>query len=198
MTEVEAKFLVQAFEPLRDRILSVGGQATAPRHLERNWRFDLPDRSLAERRAILRIRQDGAAWMTYKEPNATFEQRRELELGIGDGEVAMALLAALGYEMVATYEKYREVYAVGEFHVMLDELPFGLFVEIEGPDRDAVRAQCLQLGLNWDFRSQRTYLELFDDLKQRLGLTSSDATFEQFKQLPVVDSSQLGLRYSAE
>ena len=40
--------------------------------------------------------------------------------------------------------------SVGNVEVVVDELPTGDFLEIEGPDSDSIRAAAMQLGLNWE------------------------------------------------
>ncbi len=48
------------------------------------------------------------------------------------------------------YEKYRAIYEINDCHIMLDELPYGDFVEIEGSDTASIRKITSLLGLNFE------------------------------------------------
>jgi hypothetical protein len=76
---------------------------------------------------------------------------------------------------------------------MLDELPFGCFVEIEGPSIESIRQMSDQLGLPWERRVQASYLELIDRIRQLLKLDFEEITFENFKGLAPVDPKLLGV-----
>lgn len=42
------------------------------------------------------------------------------------------LLQELGYVVSEVYEKYRTTYKLNVLQITLDEMPYGMFVEIEG------------------------------------------------------------------
>ena len=54
------------------------------------------------------------------------------------------------------YEKRRETWSLAGAEVVIDELPFGLFVEIEGDEPDILKAEKL-LGLDSDGGVQEPY-----------------------------------------
>jgi len=177
-TEIEAKFCVRDLPALRKRILKLGGNIDKPRAFERNLRFDTPTGDLRQSRSVLRLREDDAVRLTYKRRLADFEHRRELEFEVSDSGQAQAFLEALGYEIFFIYEKYREVLTFAGCEVMLDDLPFGSFVEIEGPDLDAVQAAAGRLELDWSWRMDTSYMETFYALQERFGMEAPHATFE--------------------
>ena len=45
------------------------------------------------------------------------------------------ILAALGFTPALVYEKRRETWRLGKVEIVIDELSFGLFMEIEGPEQ---------------------------------------------------------------
>jgi len=192
--EIEAKFFVSDLNTVRRRLARLGGRLTTRRHLERNWRYDLAGEPLAKRRSLLRLQQDRATTLTYKRRGRSIEQREEIELRVADSGAAAELLSALGYRVVAGYEKYRREYALGRVRVMLDELPFGDFVEIEGPTLSTVRDQAARLGLAWDRRVRRTYLDLFDELRSAYSIPSREASFDRLAARPEVRADRIGLR----
>ena len=140
MNEIEAKFRVADHAGLADRLGQLGASLHRARHFERNWRFDRQDRSLSQAGVVFRLRSDPRATLTVKQPRASDLERAEFELAIADAEDALQLIEALGYEIIAIYEKYRTAYTLGGTEVMLDELPFGSFAELEGRSVPAIKS----------------------------------------------------------
>lgn len=187
--EVEVKFLLSDQAALEHRLVERGASLLQPRILEMNLRFDTPGGVLTARRQVLRLRQDAQAVMTYKGPSqdgVEVSSRQEIEFSVSDFAAAQHLLEALGYQVSVIYEKYRAMYRLGEVVVTLDEMPFGFFAEIEGPDAGAIRAAAEQLGLNWQARSLDSYLVLFGRAKRSLGLEFRDLTFDNFLGISVL------------
>jgi adenylate cyclase class 2 len=191
--ELEAKFWLPHFLELRKRIIALGATLISPRVLEYNLRLDTPERALLERGEVLRLRQAEKSTLTYKQPGERHETRAEWEIEIDDFKHAQSLLEALGYEVIHRYEKYREVFKLDPCLIMLDEVPYGCFVEIEGPDLDAIQSVSDHLQLHWDRRVQRTYLDMFQALRHHMKNKPEHATFEAFSNQPHVTASLLNL-----
>ena len=191
--EIEVKFYLRHLEDFRKQLIGHGALLKTGRLLERNLRFDTPDRELAEKKYVLRLRQDDRATLTFKRPLGQAETREEFEIEIDDIESGRKILEALGYTVTTLYEKYRETYQIDLVQVMLDELPFGCFVEIEGPSIEAIRQMSDQLGLPWERRVQASYIELFDRIRRPLKIVFEEITFENFKGLAPVDPTLLGV-----
>jgi len=154
------------------------------RTLETNLRFDTPDKELRRNFQVLRLRQDKVARLTYKGPAEEIggvRSRREIEFTVSDFEAARALLEALGYRVSLIYEKYRTVYELDGVLVSLDEMPYGDFGELEGPDAESIRAVAQKLGVNWERRIPESYTDLFERLRASQGFTFRDLIFENFK-----------------
>jgi adenylate cyclase, class 2 len=191
--EIEAKFWAPDLEAFRARLLSAGAQIVVPRLLEHNERFDTPDGRLRQSGEVLRLRRDQRQTLTYKRALASPETRSETELEVDDLEQARALLLGLGYVPIFVYEKYREVMKLEDARVMLDELPFGTFVEIEGPSLESIGRVAARLGLDWTQRVARSYLSIFEALRQRLSHAAPNATFADLQPTPHVTLHDLGL-----
>ena len=103
-----------------------------------------------ERGATLRLRKIGDfTVLTYKEKVSTdngAKSKIEYETIVSDVEAAEAIIERLGYRLTAVYEKRRKYWRLGEVEVVLDELPFGLYMEIEGTNEEIEKAQ-KKLGL---------------------------------------------------
>lgn len=189
--ELEIKYFIANLPALEERVRSLGGELVQPRVFETNLRFDGPDGELARSARVLRLRQDSVARMTYKGPAESREGvrvRRELEFEVSDFETARLVLDALGYVVSMAYEKYRTTYDLGQVHVVMDEMPYGNFAEIEGPDPGAIQAVSERLGLDWERRVPESYTMLFERLKAKLGLPFRDLSFANFRTIKVIPS----------
>ena len=111
--------------------------------------------------------------------------RTEIEFTVEDFAKAKQFLEALGYQEFMRYDKYREVYEFNECHVMLDELPYGLFVEVEGKGVDEIRETASRLGLGWEAAVTKSYQALFEVVKSALRLNIQDLSFENFHGVEV-------------
>ena len=194
--EIEVKFYLQDLAAFRQRLLSAGAFLTQPRVKEINLRFDTPQRDLSQKAQVLRLRQDEAAHLTFKGPGALeggVLSRQEIEFEVSDFAAARRFLEALGYRVFTTYEKIRENFTLAGVQVSLDEMPFGNFTELEGPNPEAIRKLAESLGLAWERRIAMSYLELFAQLKARLALPFDDLTFEAFHGL-VIHPEDLGVQ----
>jgi len=178
--ETEIKLYVLDLDKIERRILESGGRLIQSRIFESNLRFDLPDGSLRRDGRILRLRQDRDSYLTYKGPSTRTDgvvSRAEYEFTVSDFEMARRTIEALGYQLTAVYEKYRGIYALDDSLIMLDELPYGHFVEIEGADKNGIRKTTEKLGLNFDCAIPSSYLGLFEQLCQHLDLDPENLTF---------------------
>lgn len=187
-TELEVKFYLPNLFALQSRLEALGAQLVQPRVHEINLRFDTPSRDLALGYRVLRLRQDSEARLTYKGPSEVQDGvhfRQELEFTVSNFDTARAFLEALGYEISVMYEKYRATYALEGVLVTLDEMPYGNFAEVEGPDGPIIHRTADMLGLDWEARILEGYLVLFDRLRERLGLGFRDLSFANLEGLTV-------------
>lgn len=187
--EVEVKFWLADPMALRQRILSAGGELTLPRQYERNVSYDTADGVLYRRGELLRLRQDAEAKITFKgvpwtSPDSEAKVREELETRVTDFDVIEAILKRLGFVNRRVYEKYRETFHWGEVEIVLDEMPYGNFVELEG-EETAIKAAARALDLDWNRRLITNYLALMDLLKAHHHLPFDDVTFTNFRGLSI-------------
>jgi adenylate cyclase class 2 len=186
--EVEVKFWVAEHTAVRQHLLAREATLSKPRVFERNLRLDTPDQQLLQKRQLLRVRQDTAVTITFKSEPVTLSDseakvREEIEFQASDLDTAVLLFQRLGYSPVQVYEKYRETFQLGAVEVVLDELPFGNFVELEGPET-AIKATAVQLGLDWERRLLTNYLALMAQLQVHHRLPFHDLTFANFARQP--------------
>jgi adenylate cyclase class 2 len=77
------------------------------------------------------------------------------------------------------YEKYRTTYLLAGVTVTLDEMPFGTFCELEGPEAESIQKVAAELSIDWEARSTLSYLALFERLKQSSAVTASNVSFAE-------------------
>jgi len=194
--ELEVKYYVADLAAVAARLGELGATCTQARVLEINLRFDTPGGDLTRAMQVRRRRRETASRLTYKGPplnKGGARLRQEIEFEVSDFAAARAFLEALGYRVGLVYEKYRAAYDLDGCEVSLDELPYGAFVEIEGPDPDAIRKASAGLGLDWQASIPLSYTALFERLRASLGLAFRDLAFEPFASLHIT-SAQLGVQ----
>ena len=143
---------------------------------------------------------DSRARVTYKGEGSVeggARLRKELEFTVSDFDTARALFEALGYQVYTMYEKYRTTYQLGNVEVVLDEMPTGDFLEIEGPDSESIRRVADQLELDWERRILDSYTVLFEALRGQLGFTFRDLSFENFEGMEI-NPEAMGVRPADE
>jgi adenylate cyclase class 2 len=184
--EIEVKFLIRDLAALEKHLAALGAVLLQPVVRETNLRFDTPDELLSKGAKVLRLRQDNDVRLTYKGAGISqdgVQIRQELEIGVSDFNAARALLEALGYRVYMIYEKNRTTYSLGGTLVTEDVLPYGNFVEIEGPDAASIEAVGRGLGLNWEAGITESYTDLFARLGKYYGWEFRDLSFENFRGL---------------
>ena len=131
--------------------------------------------------SVLRLRRvGGRAIFTYKErfpSESSIKHQREEETCVEDADALAAILDALGYSPSLVYEKHRQTWHAGEVELVIDELPFGLFLEIEGEEQAITEAEAL-LNLTKAEAEMATYPQLAQQYGEKKG-NMIEARFEK-------------------
>jgi adenylate cyclase class 2 len=183
--EVEVKFLVEDLGAIRQKLLDAGAVLVRPRVYERNVRFDTQDNALLGEEKLLRLRQDTAVILTFKSPseldlNSEAKIRQEIEVKVDDFDRMATIIEQLGFEPKQTYEKYREAYLLDDLEIVLDEMPYGNFIELEGNEK-AIKDTAVSLGFDWQERILSNYLAMMGILAEQYNLPFQDVMFENFR-----------------
>jgi adenylate cyclase class 2 len=113
--------------------------------------------------AVLRVRKTGAKTiLTYKrsvQSAHSVKQRIEHETEIGSAEEIENIIENLGFKVSLVYEKRRRTWHFREVEIVLDELAFGLFMEIEGSVTAIAEAE-MRLGIEDLETEHETYPRL--------------------------------------
>ena len=123
-------------------------------------------------RSVLRLRRLGTkAILTYKErfpSNKSIKRQREDETTVGDPDAMEDILDSLGLAPRLVYEKRRATWKLGEAEIVLDELPFGLFMEIEGAENEIKQIE-RQLAIKGLRAEHSTYPQLTQRHGKQVG-----------------------------
>ena len=145
--EIEKKYRLtrEEQELVRRRLDEVGAVRVVPEEFEENTLYT--GNGLDSRACVLRLRRTGArAVLTYKErqpSTSAIKHQREDETEVSDPDALAAILDALGYRPALVYEKRRATWHLAGVELVIDELPFGLFMEIEGDENAIIEAERL-------------------------------------------------------
>ena len=116
----------------------------------------------------LRLRRvHGRAILTFKQrrpSKSAIKFQDENEVVVADASAMAAILKALKFRPGLIYEKRRTRWKVGKAKVVIDELPFGLFMEIEASVREIKRVEKL-IGAE----SLPAVMETYPTLTRQLG-----------------------------
>ncbi len=190
--EIEVKFILDDPGAVRSHLLQLGA-ASHGKHTELNIRLDDDQGNLSKRLTVLRVRRittsnQASAVLTVKTPaqssDPALSTRREIELSVGSGPDMIAALEVLGYKPYLSYEKRREVYLLDDVEVVIDELPFGWFLELEGA-AEAIRPLVGRLDFDLADGLLMSYAECCQIVRQKLGLSTTEITFEALKDTGV-------------
>jgi adenylate cyclase class 2 len=171
MIEIEKKYRLTAVQrdEVVQRLKEVGAEDRGE-EFEENTIYG--GGGLKSETSVLRLRRAGTkALLTYKERfprTSAIKRQREDETAVENAEAMGLILDALGFTPVLVYEKRRHTWTLGQTEIVVDELPFGLFMEIEG-DEDAIRAAEDRLGIDGLPAEHATYPQLTEQHGQRVG-----------------------------
>jgi len=196
--EIEVKFHLPDVKPVRDLILATGATHCG-RVFETNIRFEDASNSLKKQGALLRLRKNNRALLTFKSslsrPDTQFKVHREIEVEVDDFDACHSILEGLGFHPEQAYEKWRETFVINNTELLIDTMPYGMFLEIEG-EKAHIRNLANKLGLKWQERILLNYLEIFEIVQREERLPFRDITFENFKTTRLDIRKHLHLLYA--
>ena len=127
-------------------------------------------------RALRLRRVNERAVLTFKERfpgKSSVKRQRENETVVAEADATHEILKALEFSAALVYEKRRTLWNVGKAKLVIDELPLGLFMEIEGPEKEILRVE-KQIGAD----SVEAVNETYPTLTARLGKKNRQGVIE--------------------
>ncbi|MCK5234329.1 MAG: class IV adenylate cyclase [Candidatus Aenigmarchaeota archaeon] len=164
--EKEIKFKIDNIETILNKLLKQGAEKIGSA-FQRTVRVDTENKSLENEGKFLRVRSGFKNVITLKikckNSSTNVFERKEIEIELPETEKMRRILNELGYSNECIMEKYRLNLKLGDIDISLDELPFGLFIELEG-EEDKI----FDLAQKLDLKEKIivTYWDLFEDWKQ--------------------------------
>lgn len=138
--------------------------------LERTIRFDTIDLDYEKKGKFIRVRSGFSNTITLKEKindeSRNVRARKETEFEIEDIDKMSYILSVLGLNFTRTMEKYRQHWTLGGCSITLDELPFGIYMEIEGEENEISKV-CKLLKVDESNRILVTYWELWAEITDK-------------------------------
>jgi adenylate cyclase class 2 len=178
--EHEIKVPVGSLAAVRDRLRAGAATLRHGETFEENWVLDDAEGSVAARGCLLRVRRwGGHSYLTFKGPArfaGAVKTREEIETTVGDPEIVLRALAALGFAPWRRYQKRRELWELSGVAVTLDATPMGAFVELEGPPA-TIPAVAASLGLDPADAVPGTYLHLWEEYRAAHPEAPADMVF---------------------
>ena len=176
--EIEKKYrLTDKQRELLLRRLRETGSEPRDEEFEENTIYTGGDLHL--KNCVLRLRRvAGGAILTYKErfpSSSAIKYQREDETRVENAEALAAILEALGFRPALVYEKRRAKWQVADAEVVIDELPFGLFLEIEGEEKAIMETERLL-----DLTEVEVELATYPQLTRRYGSRRGDLIEARF------------------
>jgi adenylate cyclase class 2 len=136
---------------------------------------------LDEKGAVLRVRSVGErSVLTFKRRIASdtgYKEQIEYETEFADRSAMREILYNLGFKPRLVYEKRRHTWKLREAEVVLDELPFGTYMEIEGKITDIAEAEMLL-----DIGHLEAEGETYPKLTAKLGSIVNGITESRFSR----------------
>jgi len=135
--EIEKKYRLtpEQLQLLAEKLPQVGATRVG-REFEENMLYRHP--GIDQQTSVLRVRRIGERTvLTFKQqlPTSTSAKyRREEETEVENCAALTAVLQVLGCVPAVVYEKRRETWRLRDAEIVIDELPFGWFMEIEGSE----------------------------------------------------------------
>lgn len=186
--ETEYKFIVK----YKDRLITILdkiGTNRANREYQKSVMFDNKQGVMQTSNARIRLRTfdiSNLRTLTYKKPLAAIDgakRETEYEVELIDGKgVTEKILEAMEFKPTTSYECYRTKWQVDEIVISLDEYPFSIFIEIEGPP---AKIKKLALSLGFDVKESLTKPvdTLFQEWRALKRLSfNSHMTFNDFNK----------------
>jgi predicted adenylyl cyclase CyaB len=129
---------------------------------------------------LRRINGNERAYLTLKRRIPTrspIKHQEEHEVTVADPDCLNRILNSLEYHPALVYEKRRARWKVGHAKVVIDELPFGLFMEIEASVKEIRRVERL-IGA----KDLPAVIETYPTLTAKLGKKRRGVIEARFKK----------------
>lgn len=184
--EIEIKIRIKNPEKLRNKLKSLGWHKEKEL-FQKTYRTWHPDKLFARAGIFPRTRmtkETGKERHTFtvkarfKDPEKGLFEREEHEVSVEDSSEVAKMLSLLGFSHQRILEKKRQVWKKNGqeiIELLIDELPFGVYLEIEGT-KESIIETLKELGLQNAKRLGMAYWDVYwhyckeNNIKERKNL----------------------------
>lgn len=144
-------------------------------------RYDTENSSLEKSGKFVRTREGFKKVVSLKEKtseNTKLFERDEFEVEIDDIENMQIILQKIGLKPVLKMEKYRLKWNLNGIKLNVDELPFGLYLEIHGSEKN-IDYIMKKIGIETEEKIVATYWDIYNKYKKENKILDKDITFSK-------------------
>lgn len=178
--EKEIKVKIADYKILLDKLLK-SGAVVLNKSKEKTIRLDTPNMDLEKRGVFLRVRSGSKNTITMKEKigeDKNVRSRKETEFEISDVDQMAYILEKLGFTLTRIMEKYRINLQYKGAILSIDEMPFGMYLEVEGTE-EQIETITAELGYSTSDKVLGTYWDVFEEYKKENNLTGENIVFPE-------------------
>ncbi len=189
--EKEIKIKVIEYKVLLVKLLK-NGAVILNKSKEKTIRLDTPDMDLENRGVFLRVRSGSNNTITMKEKigeDKNVRSRKETEFEISDVDQMAYILEKLGFTFSRIMEKYRINLQYKGAILSIDDMPFGMYLEIEGTE-EQIETITVELGYSADDKVLGTYWDVFEEYKKENNLTGENIVFPENYKSQLLELNQ--------
>lgn len=149
--EYEVTFPNVDKDEIRKRLNKTGAALVKPEFKQERTTFNLPKENDKDHTWVRVRNESDAITMSIKTVDGTnIQDQKEICLQVSDYEGAVELLKKIGCVEKAYQETKREIWALDNTEIAIDEWPYlEPFVEIEGQNENAVKSVCKKLKFDY-------------------------------------------------
>lgn len=166
--EKQVKCKINNFDYISKRLVEIeaifiGG------FMERTIRYDSDDLKYSNNGLFIRTKNGIKNVVTLKEiPDDVFNtslERITTEIEVDDINKIGYILEKIGLTKKFIMEKYRLFFKYDNMDILIDELPFGIYLEIKGEDNEISKVTKL-LNIEDNALIKTTYWDIYDEIKK--------------------------------
>ena len=167
-TEKQVKYKINNFDYISKRLIEIeaifiGG------FMEKTIRYDNDDLKCSNNGIFIRTKSGMKNVLTLKEiptdsSNTSFE-RITTEVEVDNINKIGYILEKIGLTKKFIMEKYRLFFKYDNVDILIDELPFGIYLEIKGEDNEINRITKM-LNIDETDLIKMTYWDIYDKIKK--------------------------------
>ena len=161
--DIQIKIKIKDFQKMEKHLMSKGAVFLGG-WKEKTIRFDTYDKKLEKNDIFLRIKTGNENVVTLKEPNNNdrkkfFESNNRM-FQIDDVENFCYIMEQVGFSKKYVMEKYRLSWCFKNIEFYIDELPFGIFLELKG-EKEEINKMIKFLKIKQEELIKDTYWEIY-------------------------------------